>query len=193
MVWVLAMALWLRNGSRKNLRSLHGFVFPFLVTAIPMVLIMIEPDLGTAIIFIPTLMAMMLAAGARLRHLVLVVLLGIVCVGAVLFTPIKSTLKPHQQARIDALVAQINNDDQYRNDIGFQGDRAMTITGSGGLYGLGAERTNTLVRFNALPEDHNDMIFCRHRMSLGGHGRPADMGIVPRAYGRRIRGCGTCT
>jgi len=158
-VWVLAMALWLRTGARNNLRTWPRFLFPFVVTAIPMGLILIEPDLGTAVIFVPTLMAMLLTAGARLRHLLLVVLLGAIGVGAILFTPIKGTLKAHQQARIDALVAQLSNDDQYRNDIGFQGDRAMTITGAGGMYGLGLERTKTLVRFNALPEDHNDMIF----------------------------------
>ena len=158
-VWVLAMAIWLRTGARGNIRTIPGFLLPFMVTAIPMGLIMVEPDLGTAIIFIPTLMAMMLAAGARLRHLLVLVLIGVISVGAVVFTPIKSALKPHQQARIDALIAQLADDGKYRNYIGFQGDRAITITGAGGMHGLGAERTRTLVRFNALPEDQNDMIF----------------------------------
>lgn len=156
-VWVLAMATWFRL--RPNLRTIPGFILPFVVTAIPMALIVVEPDLGTALLFIPTLMAMLLVAGARLRHLVMVILAGVLVVGAVVFTPVKGLLKPHQQDRINALLAQIEGDDRYRDDIGFQGDRAMTIAGAGGISGLGAERTATLVRFNALPEDHNDMIF----------------------------------
>ena len=156
-VWVLAMATWFRL--RPNLKSVWGFILPFLVTMIPMGLIVVEPDLGTALLFIPTLMAMLLAGGARLGHLFIIVLVGTVAVAAVLFTPVKGYLKSHQQDRIDALVAQVKGDDRYRDDIGFQGDRAMTIAGAGGITGLGAERTATLVRFNALPEDHNDMIF----------------------------------
>ncbi|MCH2160757.1 MAG: FtsW/RodA/SpoVE family cell cycle protein [Phycisphaerales bacterium] len=156
-VWVLAMATWFRV--RPNLRTVRGFVLPFLATAIPMGLIVIEPDLGTALLFIPTLLAMLLVAGARLQHLGIVLLAGALLAGAVMFTPVKGLLKPHQQDRISALLAQIEGDDRYRDDIGFQGDRAMTIAGAGGLSGLGAKRTATLVRFNALPEDHNDMIF----------------------------------
>ena len=68
-------------------------------------------------------------------------------------------LKPHQRARIDSLVAQLKGDDRYNRTIGFQADRARTLVGAGGFFGNGEENSKNLVRFNALPEEHNDMIF----------------------------------
>ena len=80
-------------------------------------------------------------------------------ISAVLFTPVRGYLKDHQQDRIEALIAQIEGDDRYRDDIGYRGDRAMTLVGAGGLTGVGRDHAATLLRFNHLPEEHNDMIF----------------------------------
>ena len=175
-VWVLAMALWLRGGS-KSLRTWKGFLLPFLVTLVPMGLILVEPDLGTALLFVPTLLAMLLVAGARLRHVAVFVFAGLVLVWSVAFGPVKAYLKPHQQARIDALVYQLQGDDRFQDDIGFQGDRAMTIIGSGGVEGIGADRAATLIRFNALPEEHNDMIFAVITCRWGVYGAAAIWGL----------------
>lgn len=162
--WVLAIASWLRF--RRNHRHLRGLLVPFLLTLLPIGLILLEPDLGTAMLFIPTLLAMLVVAGARLKHMMAIVLLGLVV--APLAYPV---LRPHQKARIDAMVAQVMGDDRYADDIGFQGLRAMTVVGSGGVEGVGVEHAEALVQFNALPEDHNDMIFavicCRWGL-LGG-------------------------
>ena len=124
-VWVLALAAWFRL--RWNVRSLRGFALPFVVTAIPMGLILLEPDLGTALLFVPTLLALLLVAGAKVSHLTILVLSGVLAMSAVLFTPVRGYLKEHQQDRIEALLAQIEGDDRYRDDIGYQGDRAMTL------------------------------------------------------------------
>ena len=156
-VWVLALAAWFRL--RWNVRSLRGFALPFVVTAIPMGLILLEPDLGTALLFVPTLLALLLVAGAKISHLTILVLSGVLVMSAVLFTPVRGYLKEHQQDRIEALLAQIEGDDRYRDDIGYQGDRAMTLAGAGGATGVGREHAATLLRFNHLPEEHNDMIF----------------------------------
>src|SRR5690606_16338214 len=55
--------------------------------------------------------------------------------------------------------AQMRNDNRYVQDIGFQGARAMTLVGAGGLTGVGREHAAALVSYNRLPEEHNDMIF----------------------------------
>ena len=169
-VWMLAMASWFRL--RWNIRSIRGFVLPFIITALPVLLILLEPDLGTALLFIPTLLALLVVAGARLWHVGLVILVGVISIGSVLFVPqVQDQLKPHQQDRVKALVAQIEGDDRYRRNIGYQGYKAMTLVGAGGLTGVGKEQAETLIQFNHLPEEHNDMIFavitCRWGM-LGG-------------------------
>ena len=58
-----------------------------------------------------------------------------------------------------ALVAQVQGDNRYENDIGYQGARSMTLEGAGGLKGHDADHASMLLRYNHLPERHNDMIF----------------------------------
>ncbi len=150
--YVLALASYLRF--RSNFRRLTGLLLPFCLTVVPMGLVLVEPDLGTSLLFLPTLCAMLAAAGARLRHLALVLLAGAIAAPAMY--PI---LQPHQKDRIKAMIAQVSGDPRYENDIGFQADRAMTLAGAGGLLGEGRERSAALVTHNRLPEEHNDMIF----------------------------------
>ncbi|MBM4008576.1 MAG: hypothetical protein FJ285_03185 [Planctomycetes bacterium] len=162
--WILASAWWLRRAA--DLRTRAGLLLPIVLTAVPVVLILLQPDLGTALLFFPTLLAMLLMQGARRTHLVAVIL------SAALLAPATyPVLKPHQRARIDALVAQLTGDDRYTRSIGFQADRARTLVGAGGLVGNGKTDARDLIRYNALPEEHNDMIFavaaCRWGL-LGG-------------------------
>jgi cell division protein FtsW (lipid II flippase) len=161
---VLAVAQWLR--ARESLGRLGGFVLALLLALPPMFLILVEPDLGTSLLFIPAVLAMLLAAGARKRHVVLLV------AGSLAVAPLAYPfLKPHQRDRVDAMLAQLQGDTRYSRDIGFQADRAMTLVGSGGLAGVGQEKARSLVRLNRLPEDHNDMIFaviCCRWGFLGG-------------------------
>ncbi len=162
--WILVMAEWLRGTSAH--RTFTGLAVPFAITFVPLVLVLVEPDLGTSMLFVPTLFAMLLAAGARKRHIAAIVLMG--AVAAPLTYPF---LRPHQRERIDALIAQVQGDDRFAQGIGFQGDRAMTLAGAGGLTGVGREHARALVIHNALPEEHNDMIFsvvCCRWGFLGG-------------------------
>ncbi len=150
--YVVSLATYLRF--RSNYRTLRGLLLPLLLTFIPLVLILIEPDLGTAMLFLPTLFAMLIAAGGKIWHLVLIITLGLSL--APLTYPL---LEPHQKDRIRAQWAQIQGDPQYESDIGYQGARAMTLVGAGGLTGVGKDLAADLVRYNRLPENHNDMIF----------------------------------
>jgi len=150
--YIVALASYLRY--RKNYRRFFGLLRPFLLTFIPMALVLVEPDLGTAMLFLPTLFAMLVAAGAKLRHLVLIIALGLG--SAPLMYPM---LRPHQKDRIEALYYQLKGDGRYAQDIGFQGDKAMTLVGAGGLGGVGPVRAASLVLHNRLPEEHNDMVF----------------------------------
>lgn len=152
LAYVLVLALWLRT--TEHHRRLVGLLPPFLLTLAPLALILIEPDLGTSLLFVPTLMAMLVAAGARKRHIGAIVALGL------LVAPVSyPVLEPHQRDRIDALIAQVRGDERYAQDIGFQGARAMTLAGAGGWTGVGRDHAEALVRYNGLPEEHNDMIF----------------------------------
>jgi cell division protein FtsW (lipid II flippase) len=165
--WIALMAEWLVR--RRSHRRAVGFLLSFAVTIVPFGLILVEPDLGTAMLFIPTLLVMLLVAGARWRHLLVVVLLGAAIGPLAYFTP--GVLKPHQVARVDAILAQMRGDKSLDRDEGFQAARARIVAGAGGITGVGAEHARAIVTFNRLPEERNDMIFavvvCRWGL-LGG-------------------------
>jgi hypothetical protein len=163
--FILCLSQWLSlRGSPRTVRAL---LVPALLLMGLVGLIVREPDLGSALLFFPTVLAMLIAAGARWRH----VIIALVVAAAIVPLGYFAALKPYQRARIDAIVAQVKGDTRFERDIGFQGWRAMRLVGSGGLVGNDAEHARALVVFNALPEEHNDMIFavvsCRFGM-LGG-------------------------
>lgn len=150
--FILVLALQLRY--RRSHRTLKGLLPVLALALVPMALVLLEPDLGTALLFLPTLLAVLIVAGARWRDLGIVILLGLA--GAAAMAPM---LRPHQVDRIKALAAQIQGDPRYEDDIGYQGARSMTLIGSGGLEGHDEHQAAMLLRWNHLPERHNDMIF----------------------------------
>jgi rod shape determining protein RodA len=152
LTYVLALASYLRF--RSSYRTISGLLPPLLLTFIPMGLVLVEPDLGTALLFLPTLFAVLIAAGARLKHITLIVVLGLALAPAMY-----PLMRPHQKDRIQAMIAQVRGDTRYQDDIGYQAARAMTLVGAGGILGVGKQHAAALVQYNRLPEEHNDMIF----------------------------------
>lgn len=150
-VYVLCVADYMRY--RKEHRRFLGLLPPAVITFVPIALITLQPDLGTAMLFVPSLFAMLVAAGARLRHLTLVVVLAALAAPA--SYPI---LMPHQKARIRGLMMAFRGDTQGDEDINYQRTRAQAITGAGGLTGVSDGKARALVNFNVLPEPETDMI-----------------------------------
>lgn len=162
--WVLAVARFLRY--RATHRKFTGLVLPGLITAVPVGLITLQPDLGTALMFLPSLFAVLLAAGARLRHLTIIVL-----VAATAGPAAYPLLKPHQKTRIIAMLKQIQGDTSTAQDINFQSYTAQTLIGAGRATGMPEDAARALIQYNRLPERHNDMIYavvCARFGMLGG-------------------------
>ncbi len=160
--FVLALARYLRH--RDSYRTVPGLLVPFLIMFVPVALILREPDLGTAILFPPVLFAVLLAAGARLRHLSILGGLGVAAltinIAVILLLPNSmQLLKPYQVNRIRAMVDLARGGTSFTDREGYQQAKAMMLVGSGGLTGLGKDRAQTILRFNPLPEAHNDMVF----------------------------------
>jgi cell division protein FtsW (lipid II flippase) len=149
---VLVLADYFRY--RKNHRTILGLVPPALITMVPVALITLEPDLGTALLFIPCLFAMLVAAGARLKHLAVIVLLGTLAGPAAY-----PMLKPHQKERIAGLISMIQGSPDGADDINYQSLTAVRLAGAGQFDGVTEQESRALVHFNHLPERHNDMIF----------------------------------
>lgn len=158
--FILALARYLRF--RENYRTWLGLVPPFVLCLAPVVFILKQPDLGTALVFVPTLMAMLFVAGARRRHMLLVILAGVLMLpvvwfsgqpGVLLFEHGPSLLSSYQRDRVDAM---FRDDEETLRGVGFQQHRALMAFGSGGVVGKGP---GTMPVGVDVPEGHNDMIF----------------------------------
>jgi len=177
--FVLALAWYLRN--RESYRTLRGLLIPFGIMFLPVGLILKQPDLGTALLFAPVLFAVLIAAGAKLRHMFALVGIGLLAIGlnvaVIVVDPPHLTenrtlpswmhvLKPHQEKRIASMVWP----ERYKSREAFQPMVARRMVGAGAIAGVGAERAETLIRWNRLPEPHNDMIYAVlvNRWGLGG-------------------------
>lgn len=180
--YILALAWYLRY--RQNYRRFWGFVAPFAITGVPLVLILIEPDLGTALLLVPVLFAMLFMAGARLKHL------GIVALVCVLMFPLAWwKIKPYQRLRISAVLLQsdnlrkeiIENPNRYEflatkrqalewaGSSGYQLVHSKNAVGSGGFLGHGWGK-GVYVEHSQLPDRHNDFVFAviAHQWGLVG-------------------------
>ncbi len=149
-ILVIADYLRLRGSHRRFL----GLVPPAMIAFIPVGLIMLQPDLGTAILFVPTLFAMLVAAGAKISHMTIIVACAALAVPAAY-----PLLKPHQKQRIVGLIHLVQGSPEGADDINFQSLTAQRLAGAGGFTGTPDAKSRALVRFNRLPERHNDMVF----------------------------------
>ncbi|MCX7805239.1 MAG: FtsW/RodA/SpoVE family cell cycle protein, partial [Planctomycetota bacterium] len=109
-VTVLTLAYYIMY--RDNYRRLSGLAVPLAIAAVPMGLILKQPDLGTTIVFVPMFAAMLFAAGARLIHLAAVGAAGAAGLAAMWFT----IMKDYQKRRVLAWLFP----DQYRSAEAWQ-------------------------------------------------------------------------
>ncbi len=150
--YILALAWYLRH--RKNYRDFKGLLEPFIITLAPMALIILEPDLGTVLLFLPVLFSMLFMAGARVRHL-----LTIMLIGASLSPLFYFTMKDYQRIRIVGLFRQSSEDPYWLRGNGYQLHQSKMCIGSGGVTGQGW-RSGVFVKYGRfLPDRHNDFIF----------------------------------
>jgi cell division protein FtsW len=109
-------------------------------------LIVIEPDLGTAMIAAFSVAALLIAAGAKLRHL------GVIAIVLGFFVLIAVLMEPYRMERLTSFISPAADSE----GAGFQGAQAAIALGSGGLVGTGLGESVQKAFY--LPEAHTDMI-----------------------------------
>ncbi len=138
-------------GSRKkNLLQKKRFIVSFLITFIPLLLIVKQPDLGTALIFLPILYCMLFIWGAKIRYILISIILGILSMPI-----IWNLLKDYQKTRLLTFI-NINADPL---GSGYTAIQSKIAVGSGQFWGKGIF-CGTQNRLNFVPEHHTDFIFC---------------------------------
>jgi rod shape determining protein RodA len=124
----------------------------FALVCIPMALVLKQPDLGTALTYLPILICGLFLGGIRFRQVALI-LLGVALIGGIAVKSGKH-LKPYQQARIDAFI----NPDSDPRGSGYQIRQSLIAVGAGGIWGKGANK-GTQTQGDFLPIPYTDFIF----------------------------------
>ncbi len=145
-ILVLANVL---GSKRTDLEHARALALPLILLAVPFLFVLVQPDLGTALLLIPIFFAMTYTAGARVKHLVILVLSGL---AAMPF--FWHFLRDYQKQRL--LVFLNPNVDPL--GAGYTIIQSKIAVGSGGLIGKGW-LAGTQNQLNFLPERHTDFIF----------------------------------
>jgi cell division protein FtsW len=140
----------------KRMRGFRQAVAPVAILAAPACLLVVaEPDLGTALVIAFTLVALMLAAGMPVRYLGF--LLAIAAVGILLL----ALVQPYQRARLTSFI----NPWAAKSTAGFQAVQGQIALGSGGVLGVGLGKSVQKIFY--LPEAQTDFILAVIGEELG--------------------------
>lgn len=121
--------------------------------ALPLFLIVIQPDVGTALVYIAIYAGLLFASGTDYK-----IIIGILCVAVLLLVPAWYILETSDSFRVDRI--QVWLDPTYdQNGAGMQTTNARIALGSGGLWGKGLFAEGNFAALNYIPDDHTDFIF----------------------------------
>ncbi len=155
----LALVLYVARYLADHPRRMSGFrqaVAPIALVAAPAtLLIVVEPDLGTALVVAFTITALMVAAGVPLRYLAGLGLLAAVAVTLLVLA------QPYQQARLMSFLHPWSS----KSTAGFQAVQGQIALGSGGVLGVGLGRSVQKIFY--LPEAQTDFILAVIGEELG--------------------------
>jgi rod shape determining protein RodA len=146
---ILVLANLFSNYRRDSLSLGHGFM-SMMIVGIPVLLVGLQPDLGTALTYVPILLVVFVMAGLKRRTVIIFVILALL-LGIVGWSAI---LKDYQKDRITTFFSP--GKDPLGS--GYQTIQSKIAIGSGGFLGKGYKKgTQSQLRF--LPARHTDFIF----------------------------------
>jgi rod shape determining protein RodA len=151
LVLVLAVARYFANIGGRNLTWKEIFK-AFALVGVPMVLVLVQPDLGTTLTYAPILVAGLFLGGISLRQSAILMLAGVVLVAGAWSSG--KVLKPYQKARLTSFI----NPDNDPKGSGYQIRQSLIAVGSGGLWGKGTENGSQTQGY-FLPIPYTDFIF----------------------------------
>ncbi|MBR5482738.1 MAG: rod shape-determining protein RodA [Alphaproteobacteria bacterium] len=146
---VLALAKYFHSTTLQNIETVRGIIQPIMMASVPAILIMMQPDLGTALMLLFTTGVILFVVGVQLWKFV------IVGAGALVLLPIAwHFLHDYQQKRVLTFL----NPERDPLGAGYHIMQSKIALGSGGVFGKGFLH-GTQSHLNFLPEKHTDFIF----------------------------------
>ena len=146
----MLLALSAYVGQKKNaMESPESLITPTILMAIPFVLVLLQPDLGTALLLVPVFFAILLVGGAKPKYLIRMILFGLACMPV-----FWHFLRGYQKQRLLVFI----NPNADPLGAGYTIIQSRIAVGSGGLIGKGW-LNGTQNQLNFIPERHTDFIF----------------------------------
>ncbi|MEK7530655.1 MAG: FtsW/RodA/SpoVE family cell cycle protein [Patescibacteria group bacterium] len=153
--YVVYISAW-ASRSGFNITRVSEGLFPFaLITMVPMVLLLLQPDTDTALVLAASGMTILIAAGLPWRQFFLIGTVGVLALGLLVM------VRPYLLERMESFVYQ--NADPL--GAGFQLNQALIAIGSGGTWGRGFGQS--VQKFTYLPEADTDSIFAVYAEEFG--------------------------
>jgi len=152
---IILVSKYLSNSDKKIKSFLKGILPILLVLGVVFLLIMLQPDFGTSMIIILSILALLFIAGANMKFFFVAGLVGVVgVIGLILIAPY----------RMDRIISFIN---PWSDPLGtgFQIIQSLYAIGPGGIFGLGL--FNSRQKHFYLPEPQTDFIFSIISEELG--------------------------
>lgn len=133
----------------------EGFLPVLALAMVFVVLVLLQPDVGTVAVLFSIIFALLFVAGAKLSHLLSLALSGVLGLAVMIL------IAPYRAARLTTFL----HPELDPQGIGYHINQAFLAIGSGGLFGLGIGHSRQ--KFQYLPEVHADSIFAVISEELG--------------------------
>jgi len=144
-----------------------------MMSLLPMIIIAVQPDLGTAIIMTVIVSVMVIVAGVPPRMMVVMGFVGVIVAALTIYF---GYLKPYQVARLISFLNQ-NSNDQNIAALIYHVDNAKNAIGAGGLFGSGLFN-GLQTTLGYVPEQRTDFIFTAIGEQLGLIGTISVLGLI---------------
>lgn len=155
---ILIITLGKYLSEKESLNSFYNFIGPFLFLLPPLTLILLQPDMGTALVFIFFFFTMLYVAGAPGWKILTIVLAGVFIISMIFlshqFFGTPMFIKDYQVARLTSFI----NPERDPKGSGWNVRQAVIAVGSGQFFGKGLFR-GSQGRLGYLPENYTDFIF----------------------------------
>jgi rod shape determining protein RodA len=149
LVLILAMARYFSEESDHG-TTFGDIVKGGLIVLVPMALVLKQPDLGTALTYVPVAIMALFLGGIQFKHAMIILLI----LGVLAPTVWVKGLKPYQKQRLTSFL----HPDADSQKSGYQVEQSKIAVGSGGIWGRGI-RGGSQTQGAFLPEPHTDFIF----------------------------------
>ena len=143
--------------NRIQVLTLKEMIVGGVILVCPIALILLEPDVGSVLTYLPILAVVLFLSGIRIRLVVAAAVIAVVMIPLTYWIGVKTNLvKGYQQERINVILDPENAD---RRRVGYHTWQSILTIGEGGLLGSRSSARHSQSSLKFLPEPHTDFIY----------------------------------